>query len=273
MIRFSALPHRLHFKKPAATSRGALVDRDLWLIEARADETPQHTGIGETDFGETGIGEAGIVPGLSVDDLPDLGTRIQVALETLNAAQLALPAPTAEPLGDITLLLAPFRELLAPLPALHFGIECALLHLLQGNRGILFPTPFTAGNATLPTHGLIWMDTPAALLAQVQAKVDAGFTVIKMKVGADTWQQELALLTTMRARVPPLAVRRAATCSFPPCKSPSSKSLSALQTMPSNARANSARRRPSPSRWTKPSSLLPQPATMQACSTKCDRRM
>jgi len=194
----------LHFKKPAATSRGALVDRDLWLIAARADEMP----------GCAGVGETGIVPGLSVDDLPDLGERIQSVLSTLNAARLLLPTPGTEPLGEVTALPAPFRDLLAPLPALHFGVECALLNLLHGGGGILFPTGFTQGKVSLPTHGLVWMDAPSAMLAQVQTKIDAGFTVIKMKVGAHTWREELALLSEMRARFPHVEVRLDANCAF-----------------------------------------------------------
>lgn len=204
MIRFSAISHRLHFKKPAATSRGALVDRDLWLIEARTSASST----------VVGVGEAGIVPGLSVDDLPDLDARLQQLLAALNAAQLTLPDASGEPLGDVTMLLAPFRHLLAPLPALHFGIETALLQLLHGGGDILFPTPFTAGATTLATHGLIWMDTPSALLAQVQAKIDAGFTVIKMKVGAAPWQQEVALLTEIRSRFPQIELRLDANCAL-----------------------------------------------------------
>lgn len=201
MIRLSAAPHRLHFRKPAATSRGALRTRDLWLIEARSDDQPDVVGRGET----------GVVPGLSVDNLPG---QLEPVLDTINRARLVLPARSGEPLADVTALLDPFGELLAPVPALQFGIECALLDLLQGGSGLLFDTPFTRGEASLPTHGLIWANSPAEMLGQVRAKVAAGFDVIKMKVGTHPWPVELALLAEIRGEYPDIELRLDANCAF-----------------------------------------------------------
>ncbi len=58
------------------------------------------------------------------------------------------------------------------------------------------------------------MDTPAGLLAQVDAKVAAGFSVIKMKVGALPFADELAMLEALRNRHPAITLRLDANGAF-----------------------------------------------------------
>jgi L-alanine-DL-glutamate epimerase-like enolase superfamily enzyme len=79
----------------------------------------------------------------------------------------------------------------------------ALRDLAGGGRRLLWDSPFARGEGGLPTHGLIWMDTPEGLLRQVEAKIAAGFCVIKMKVGALPLEEELALLRTLRSAYGP----------------------------------------------------------------------
>jgi L-alanine-DL-glutamate epimerase-like enolase superfamily enzyme len=93
----------------------------------------------------------------------------------------------------------PAADDLAHLPSFAFGLDTALRDLSGGGRRVLWDTPFAGGKQGLPTHGLIWMDTPEGLLRQIEAKVAAGFRVIKMKVGALPLDEELALLATLRS--------------------------------------------------------------------------
>ncbi len=171
MLTVTPFPHLLHFQRPAATSRGALRVRQVVFLRAERD-------------GVVGWGECGTVPGLSRDDRADYVDAVMEICTAINRG--------AEP-GN--------RGLVA-LPSVAFGLETALLDLAGGGRQRLFDTPFSRGEAALPTHGLIWMDTPAGMLAQIEGKIASGCRVIKLKVGALPFGQELALLTELRRRWP-----------------------------------------------------------------------
>jgi o-succinylbenzoate synthase len=134
--------------------------------------------------GVVGWGECGVVPGLSRDDRADYVDIVRSVCDAVNCGtQLAELDLTA-------------------LPSVAFGLETALLDLATGGRQRLFDTPFSRGEATLPTHGLIWMDTPARMLDQIERKIAQGCRVIKLKVGALPFSEELAMLTQLRRRWP-----------------------------------------------------------------------
>jgi o-succinylbenzoate synthase len=134
--------------------------------------------------GVVGWGECGIVSGLSRDDRLDYVDAVQSICATVNRG--AAPA-------DLDL---------AALPSVAFGLETALLDLADGGRQRLFNTPFSRGEAALPIHGLIWVDSPAAMLNQIDRKIAQGCRVIKLKVGALPFEEELALLAALRRRWP-----------------------------------------------------------------------
>ncbi|MCB0256370.1 MAG: o-succinylbenzoate synthase [Anaerolineae bacterium] len=172
MMRITAIPYTLQFKRPAMTSRGALHARPVVFLRAGSD-------------GVIGWGECGPVPCLSPDDRPDFPDVVQSVCDRINAGA---PTETID---------------LSGLPSLAFGLETALRDLETGGRQQLFNTPFARGKSSLATHGLVWIDTPDAMLAQIEAKIAAGCRVVKMKVGALPLEQELALLAEFRRRWPP----------------------------------------------------------------------
>ena len=63
---------------------------------------------------------------------------------------------------------------------------------------MLWESDFTRGLSGIPTNGLIWMGDREYMLEQVQQKLDQGFKVLKMKVGALDFQEELKVLGSMR---------------------------------------------------------------------------
>lgn len=171
MLVVKPFPYTLYFRRPAATSRGALRVREVVYLRAERD-------------GVVGWGECGVVPGLSRDDRSNYVDAVTAVCDQINRG--------ADP-----------AELdLAALPSVAFGLEIALLDLATGGRQRLFDTPFSRGEAALPTHGLIWMDTPAAMMAQIDAKLAHGCRVIKLKVGALPFEEDLALLSVLRSRWP-----------------------------------------------------------------------
>ncbi len=180
MIQFSLHPHALQFKRPARTSRGNLQERLVWFVRAWQTEQPKICGLGE----------CGPVPGLSIDN------PVELRIASVSAA------------------LSELKIDLQRSPALAFGVETALLDLCNGGRQRLFDTPFSRGDAGLTTHGLIWMDTLAGVLEQIERKVAQGFIVIKMKVGALPFADELALLNEVRRRHPTIELRLDANGAF-----------------------------------------------------------
>ncbi len=183
MIRASWQAYTLHFRQPAGTSRGYLRRRETFFLRLEAED------------GTTGWGECAPIPGLSPDHRPELAAMLDRLCAALNRGQ------------PVTELTEPVEKLeeelgLAQWPALRFALETAWLDLARGGRQRLFDTPFTQGQAALPIHGLIWMDSPEGLLAQVDAKVAQGFRVIKMKVGALDFATERQVLAEIRRRHP-----------------------------------------------------------------------
>jgi o-succinylbenzoate synthase len=134
--------------------------------------------------GVTGWGECGAIPGLSPDDSPDY-------VDTITRISRSITQGAAPETLD-----------LERLPSIAFGLETALRDLETGGRQRLFDTSFSHGEAALPTHGLIWMGPADDVLAQVDRKVAAGCRVIKLKVGALPFEQECALLSSIRRRHP-----------------------------------------------------------------------
>lgn len=47
MFKFKVIPHTLHFKQPAGTSRGIYTERKVWYVELSDTEDPIRKGIGE----------------------------------------------------------------------------------------------------------------------------------------------------------------------------------------------------------------------------------
>ena len=171
MLNLTPFPFTLYFKRPAATSRGALRVREVVFLRVEQD-------------GVVSWGECGVVPGLSRDDRTDYVDAVQSVCEAVNRG--ADPAEL-----DV-----------AALPSVAFGLETALLDLADGGRQRLFDTPFRRGETVLPIHGLIWMDAPAGMLAQIEGKIALGCRVIKLKAGALPFDDELALLYAVRQRWP-----------------------------------------------------------------------
>jgi o-succinylbenzoate synthase len=171
MLTVQPVPYTLQFKRPAATSRGALRVREVVFLRVEQD-------------GVVGWGECGLVQGLSRDDRADYVDTVAAVCARINRGA------------------APSQIDLSNLPSIAFGLETALLDLAGGGRQRLFATPFSRGEAALPIHGLIWMDAPAGMLDQIDRKIAQGCRVIKLKVGALPWEQELALLAKLRRRWP-----------------------------------------------------------------------
>ncbi|WP_046744833.1 o-succinylbenzoate synthase [Kordia zhangzhouensis] len=159
--------HILDFKRPSGTSRGILMQKETWFI---------HIVSGE----KQGIGECGILRGLSIDDVPEYEEQLRWTCENIE-------------LGKDQLL-----EKLMEFPSIQFGVEQAFLSLNSEFPYELFPSAFTKGTAAISINGLIWMGDEQFMKHQIKEKLTAGFSCIKMKIGAIDFDTEIRLLKSIR---------------------------------------------------------------------------
>lgn len=168
MYRIHIEPRTLHFKQPAGTSRGVYTTRRVWYLHLTSDSQP----------GREGIGECAPLPNLSCDDLPHYEQLLSSLCQ--EAAQSGID-----------------YERLRPYPSILFGLETAFRHFERGTAS-LWDTPFSRGEQGIPINGLIWMGSYTHMLAQIEAKMQAGFRCIKLKIGAIHFEEELSLLKMIR---------------------------------------------------------------------------
>ncbi|NIJ53015.1 o-succinylbenzoate synthase [Dyadobacter arcticus] len=173
-------PHTLLFRKGAGTSRGVLTQKTSWIL--RVTDSDKR--------GIAGYGECGPLPGLSVDDIPDFESQLSSVCDLFNGLDVdVFPFNLSIILDQVV----PHH-----LPSVRFGVESALLDIMNGGCRILFKNAFSAGKQGILMNGLIWMGSFDQMLEQVSDKLSQGFTTLKMKVGAIDFQQECRILESVR---------------------------------------------------------------------------
>ncbi|MCC5936932.1 MAG: o-succinylbenzoate synthase [Lunatimonas sp.] len=183
-IRVSASfePLHLKFKFDAGTSRGVLQEKHNYLLRIRSDTYP----------GLVGIGEAGPLVGLSLDDRKDFRACLQQVCDGLQGVAFST---------DPDMILKEVAALvLEGLPSIRFALETALLDLIHGGRRRIFPNRFFDNQVPIPINGLVWMGEVEFMERQIEEKLAAGFSCIKMKIGAIDFDTEYHLLKKVRKR-------------------------------------------------------------------------
>jgi o-succinylbenzoate synthase len=179
-VNFEVYPHVLQFIIEAGTSRGSFTKKETWIIKAYKD----------TDHSYFGIGEASPLKGLSVDYSEDYGLKLIAFLDYLEG----LDIPDTQ--GDLFEFIT--KNTPDDMPSLRFGVETALLDLINGGKKALFQSSFTKGLTSIPINGLVWMGSYNHMKAQIDDKLKAGYDCIKIKIGAIDFEQELKLIEQIR---------------------------------------------------------------------------
>ncbi|GGK56388.1 MULTISPECIES: o-succinylbenzoate synthase [Flavobacteriaceae] len=157
----------LNFKQASGTSRGILKTKETYFLKLVNQD-------------KIGIGECAVFKGLSIDDRPDYEEKLNWLCENINA--------------NINDLLTELIEF----PSIQFGLEQAVLSLKSKTPFELFPSKFTQSKEAININGLIWMGSEAFMKKQIEEKLKAGFSTIKMKIGAINFETELGLLKSIR---------------------------------------------------------------------------
>ncbi len=163
------IKYTLDFKQPAGTSRGVLQQKDTYfLIIENADRY--------------GVGEVNLFKGLSSDDRDGFTQKLVWTCK------------------NIGLKPSDMHEELSEWPSILFGYETAMRSYQSTDPFELFPSPFTQGQDAIPINGLVWMGDQDFMVKQLEEKVAAGFSCIKIKVGAIDFEKEIDLLERLRLR-------------------------------------------------------------------------
>ena len=184
-IRFEYVKRNLVFRFDAGTSRGVLKTKTVYWI--KAFETQNDSIIG--------WGEAAPLVKLSPDDRPDFEQVLEEMLLKLEIETWEMEENSI--LNQVSDLI-PFH-----LPSVRFGVETALLDLLNGGKKKIVQNDFYDLKKSLPINGLIWMGDEGFMKEQIDQKLGEGFDCIKMKIGAIDFRKELDLLAYIRSNYPP----------------------------------------------------------------------
>lgn len=168
------IPYRLQFKFDAGTSRGIIREKTTFFIKIHEEDNPE----------KVGWGEAAPLAKLSIDDRADFEERLRFYLRGV---------------GGLT---HPWEFYRLPgieeFPSIVMALETALRDLENGGKKMIYSAAFAEQEKRLPINGLVWMGSKEFMKEQIQAKIEAGFDCIKMKIGAIDFEQECSLLQYIR---------------------------------------------------------------------------
>ena len=160
----------LHFRQPAGTSRGVYTTRHSYFLTLTSADSP----------GIAGVGECAPLPDLSCDAIPEYGRILEQVCRLV------------EQMGQI-----PY-DMLRPYPSILFGLETAFAQFRAGGSPAFFDTPFSRGEEGIPINGLVWMGSYKEMCERLEAKLQAGYHCVKLKIGAIDFGRELDLIRRIR---------------------------------------------------------------------------
>lgn len=167
----------LQFKIPAGTSRGVLKEKPSWIFYFEENDQI--------------LGEVSIIPGLSPDYIDDtqFESKLGLVCDTFNSL-----------IKDKSqqLVLSYFCVELKKFPSILFGLETLIYNWKRVHKEDVFVSDFSKGIRGIPINGLIWMGTKETMISQVKNKINEGFTIIKLKIGAIDFEDELNLIKGIR---------------------------------------------------------------------------
>ena len=172
MIKARVSRTDFQFITPGQTSRGTLYSKPSWFFILEQN-------------GYSGVGECSVIPGLNPEYKDGYEQKIIEIAEKINSG------------------IVPSLDDLDEFPSIRFGLETALLDLQHESAGILFPSAFTRGEKGIPINGLIWMGSKQEMQLRIREKLDQGFRVLKLKVGALDFDEEISLLRGIREQFKP----------------------------------------------------------------------
>lgn len=170
MLKCTIDPYTLCFAFEARTSRETFHAKQTYFITVTDDEGQRR-----------GVGEVPVFPSLQ----PSFSTFGAFETELHEAAQCLEDFIGGKPMPRNS--------------AIRFGIESALAAYRNGDKyRYADPAQLELLKDGIRINGLIWMDTIDGMLRQIEKKIADGFTCLKLKIGANNFNDEVALLRAIR---------------------------------------------------------------------------
>lgn len=160
--------------------------KDTYLVQVWDDSRPE----------VRGTGECALFRGLSREDDDGYESVLAVFCADPSAEKMELLPSSAR-----------------------FGFETAFADLSNGGKGIYFPgSAWIESRGGIPINGLVWMGDRDTMFERIRAKLDDGFSCLKLKIGGIRFQEEIDLLRYVRSRFSPdvLELRLDANGAFSP---------------------------------------------------------
>ncbi len=178
-MKLNYFKESLRFKFPAGTSRGVLLNKPSWVLHLEDEPSVR--------------GECSIIPGLSPDyqSEEEYDQKIKWVCETFNKLIKS---------ENQQRVLSFFCQELKFFPSILFGIETIIFNFNLFKGEDPFKSAFSQGNKGILINGLIWMGTEEYMLSQLKEKVQDGYSVLKLKIGAIDWDKEIGLLKSIRSQ-------------------------------------------------------------------------
>ncbi len=167
-------------------------DRKVWFLKV------------QDEHGVTGVGEVAPIHRLSpehVEDIPEFLNQLAKEIK-----QVTVLRTEEEVLEQVSGLVPP------NMPSVRFGLEVALLDLINGGNKHVFSNKLSG--IEVPINGLVWMGDQAFMQEQIKEKLDAGFRCIKLKVGALDFDTEIGIIKSLRKTSDDLIIRLDANGAF-----------------------------------------------------------
>ena len=163
--------HILEFIKPAKTSRGEYAEKPAYLLWIKDGNTSV-------------CGEASPLHDLSIDGKIDL-------LEIVKPFENQKLTPQ-----DLLEILDSWKAY----PSLRFALFCCLekLKIQSENKNNWVDNTFSSGQEGIKINGLVWMNDVDSMYQEAIEKIHAGFSCIKIKVGALDFDAECRLIEKIR---------------------------------------------------------------------------
>ena len=153
---------------PSRTSRDVLYNKPSWYLVIR-------------DQNRIGVGECSIIPGLSLDRVNDIETKLHYICREISSGN--------------KLDIEEFKDY----PAIKFALETALRDFdFSESPFKINDSNFSNFKDKIKINGLVWMGDIKFMRSQIIEKVNRGFSCIKIKVGALKFESELQLIKEIR---------------------------------------------------------------------------
>lgn len=175
MLRATVTPYTLRFAFTAHTSRETFTEKQTFYIRVFDDANPDIYGVGEV----------AVFPSLqpSFTTMDDFRKELDIVASNIDsyAAGHELPCNSA----------------------IRFGIETALSDLNHGGKGLMYEKQeLERLNRGIRINGLVWMNDAATMRQQIGQKIEAGFSCLKLKIGAIDFDTELRMIEEVRRDFP-----------------------------------------------------------------------